>query len=419
MIRFLLFLTFAAVKSQPVVEKYKVEIEPIFESQSVKGSTQIVLKSRTSNNLEFPLYGLTIDKVFADSKITPFNVSKTQLKINLNELKLAAKSIQVKYHGKPDRGIFWGIGYMYSNYDPCGWMICYEEPGIKAPIEIRLTLPSSMKAVANGSLISSSSLITSKRHEVWREDRPYSSYLYGFAIGNFNQASVKIGDVELEYLGYSGKEESLLNKFKDTPRVLQFFEKISGVPIPLKKYTQVLVGNDEAQEKHGFSILGQSYIDPILDNPEEDWAIVHELAHQWWGNLLTCKTWEHFWLNEAVATFMTAAYKQERWGQASYLREMELAKKRYQAALDANFDVPLTFAGTYPSLRIKRAIVYSKGTLFLDALRSDLGEGIFWEGFREYTKKYQLKSVKSQDFQLVMEEVAGRSLSEIFQKWVY
>lgn len=143
------------------------------------------------------------------------------------------------------------------------------------------------------------------------------------------------------------------------------------------------------------------------------------MAHQWWGNLLTCKTWSHFWLNEGVTVFMTAAYKQQRWGQAAYDREMELAKKHYQKAIDAKMDMPLSFAGEYPGIGVRRAIQYSKAALFLDALRTELGEKVFWQGLKDYTVGHQLSSVESRDFQLAMEKAAGTDLSVIFNKWVY
>ena len=116
---------------------------------------------------------------------------------------------------------------------------------------------------------------------------------------------------------------------------------------------------------------------------------------------------------------MTAAYKQMRWGQSAYDREIELAKKRYQRAIDAKFDVPLTFSGEYPSLGIKRSIVYSKGALFLDALRTEIGEKAFWQGLKDYTIKNQLRSVESKDFQKAMEKADKKKLTSIFKRWVY
>ena len=116
---------------------------------------------------------------------------------------------------------------------------------------------------------------------------------------------------------------------------------------------------------------------------------------------------------------MTAAYKEQRWGKESYLRELDLFKKRWQRAIDAKFDVPLSFAGDYPSLSIQRAIVYSKAALFMDALRAEMGEKYFWSGLQSYTKKYAFKSVETSDFQSAMENSSGKNLSKTFKKWAY
>ena len=118
---------------------------------------------------------------------------------------------------------------------------------------------------------------------------------------------------------------------------------------------------------------------------------------------------------------MVAAYKEKRWGRAAYAREMDLARERYQRAVDAGFDVPLTFEGSYPTLGIKRAIVYSKGALFMDALRREIGEKAFWSGLRAYTRAgvRAAGSVESCDFQEAMEASAGRSLAGLFETWVY
>lgn len=117
--------------------------------------------------------------------------------------------------------------------------------------------------------------------------------------------------------------------------------------------------------------------------------------------------------------FMVAAYKEERWGTYAYQREMDLAHKRFAVAKEAKFDVPLAFDGEYPSLRVKRAITYSKGALFLDALRKKLGDDIFWRGIREYTQRNFGKTVTSHDFHIAMARASGVDLSPLFNEWVY
>lgn len=399
-----LFLLFQPVHA---VEKYKVHIQLNFVEKTIKGSTEIFVGNHGKQAFEFPVYGIRINSVKALGKHIPFTFSSSKLKVDLPK---GVRSFNVNYEGTPSKGLVWGENYVYTNYDPCTWMICFEEPGIRAAIEIEIDIPEGMKAIANGDRISKNS---------WSESRAYSSYLYGFAVGNFEVVEEKYSGFEAHFMGIAPKPGELKKKFKETEKIVRFFESKSGVPLPLKTYTQVLVPGNEAQEKQGFALLGANFVDPILVDPTEDWVLVHEVAHQWWGNSITCKTWDHFWLNEGLVVFMTAAYKQFRWGQAAYDREMELAQKRYRSALDAQFDVPLTFSGQYPSLGIKRAIVYSKGALFLDALRKDLGEEAFWKGIKAYTKKFHLKSVESQDFQFVMEQASQKNLKNIFAKWVY
>src|SRR5690606_25363685 len=133
----------------------------------------------------------------------------------------------------------------------------------------------------------------------------------------------------------------------------------AGVPFPHATYTQLLVRGAAAQEVAGFSVLGDDTVRNVLTQREDDWAIAHELAHQYWGNLVTCVDWSEFWLNEGLTTFMTAAWKQHRWGDVWYERELETARTRWVAASDAGWDRPLAFSGQYPDLRTRRAIQYS------------------------------------------------------------
>jgi aminopeptidase N len=206
--------------------------------------------------------------------------------------------------------------------------------------------------------------------------------------------------------------------FQDTGRMIRFFEEKSGVPFPHPRYAQIVVPGDEAQEVSSFSVIGSENVEPILTNPKEDWAIVHELAHQWWGNLITCKSWDHFWLNEGMVVFLTAAYKEARWGKAEYDREMDVARKRYQVAKDQGYDLPLTKSQEPTQLKFRRAIAYSKAALFLDTLRKQMGETAFWSGLKDYSKKYAGKTVESKDFEKIMESKGGSEVTRLFSVWV-
>jgi aminopeptidase N len=390
------------------IQSYKLKIKPNTIEKSLSGSEQI--SANLKGEATIPLNGLIIDKISVDNKVVTVEVRSEKIYLKNTSNKILPVTLDIAYHGSPVKGLVWGNEFVYSAYFICYWMICDEDPGVRSTFEIEITAPSDYKMTASGN---------AHDHNKWSEEKPYASYLFGFAAGKFNEATIATKNTQLRLLGVLDNPESLINKFKDTALALAFFEEKSGVPLPHLIYTQVLVPSSEAQENNAFAVIGNTELDPILTNPQEDWSFVHELSHQWWGNLITCKSWKEVWLNEGITTFMTAAYKEKRWGKEAYEREIGLFKKRYQRAIDAKFDVPLSYAGEYPSLGIQRSIVYSKAALFMDALRSELGEKKFWSGLRSYTKKFAYQSVETSDFQTAMENSSGKNLSKIFKRWAY
>ncbi|MBW3618591.1 MAG: M1 family peptidase, partial [Proteobacteria bacterium] len=196
-------------------------------------------------------------------------------------------------------------------------------------------------------------------------------------------------------------------------------EAKAGVSFPHARYAQVLTTGNAAQELASHALIGRIFLDPILETPEEDWVIAHELAHQWWGNLVTCESWSEFWLNEGVTTYMVAAWKEHRWGRAAYDREMEIARRGRERAAAAGFDKPLSWPGDYPSLGFRRAVQYSKGALFMDALRGQLGDAAFWAGLKRFTRTHAGGTVNSRDFQRAFEAESGRNLQPLFDQWVF
>ncbi|MGZ3690907.1 MAG: M1 family aminopeptidase [Pseudobdellovibrio sp.] len=387
-LKIFIFLLLAFFQAQ--ADDYKVALTPDFKNKSIKGSTEIKL-DEAATKFSYPIENLQIDRITPKAD---FTTDHSQLSLTF---KKKTKSFKVEYHGKDIKGLVFGKDYLYSNFDTCTWMICNIEPANRGSFKISLKLPRGFSAVTSQN-----------------ENQPYSTYLFGFAAGKFNEA----GSGRVKFFGVDSSE-SMVKKFNDTERMMKFFEEKSGVKYPHNHYTQVLVNGSEAQEKNSFSLIGQDELDPILENPHEDWVIAHELAHQWWGNLLTCKDWSEFWLNEGITVFMVAAYKEEHWGKADYDHEIELFKKRYQNAIDAKFDVPLTFKGEYPSMKIKRAIVYSKGALFMLELRKKMGDEAFWKGLKIYTQSHTHELVESKQFQAAMEEAYLNKLDDIFNKWVY
>jgi aminopeptidase N len=405
------------------VTRYNTRVELDVTGKSVRGDTELlfVRSSAPQATVRFPLNGLHVDAVRYDGKEVSFRVDDGVLTIPLPaETASSTERVTMAYHGSSGRGLVFDDRLVYGTFFTCHWMVCSEEPGDKAAFGLEVIVPATYRVVASGQLVEERLDESGRLHSRWAEERPYSPYLYGFAAGELVEARLPAEDATLRVLGVKGSEseESLRLKFHDTPRMLRFLRDRAGVPLPDGEYTQVLVPGHQAQEKSSFSLIGTAYLDPILEDPMEDWVIVHELAHQWWGNLVTCRDWSHFWLNEGIATLMTAAYKEERWGRAAYERELALCRSRWDVAKGAQFDVPLAYAGSYPSLGSRRAIQYSKGALFLNRLREELGDEAFWAGLRVFTRRHAGGTVTSADFQRAMQEAASRDLTPLFREWV-
>lgn len=406
------------------VTRYELTLTPDLTDKSVSGFETIVLQSRQNGlgAVAFSPNLLTIDAATVGGQPVRVALADQALVFELPHpvAKGDSLTLRIAYHGVPARGVVFGATSAYTSYFACDWMVCTQDaPGDKAAFALDLRLPMGMVSLGPGT--QSAKVRQGAGIEVhrWRASRPYSAYLFGFAFGHFNQAVGKEGGTRLTYLSDTASAAELQQRFAPTGAMVQFLSEKAGVPLADGRYTQLLVSGDEAQEAATWSVIGAENLGPSSLTPQDDWAIVHELAHQWWGNLVTCATWRDFWLNEGITTFMTAAWKESRYGRAAYVAELDLARARVAKVREQGWDRPLAFAGPYPSLRERRAVQYSKGALFMDHLRTQLGDDAFWRGLRNYTIEHAGGVVTSADLQRAMEQASGRDLSETFNAWVF
>ena len=406
------------------VISYDVTLTPDLASKTVKGHETIRLR----------IGGTDMDAL----PFSPNTLSITELKINgrsaaivSDEKSISFKAkhtfkrgsrviLSFKFSGAPKRGVNAVPGGLYTSYFACDWMVCRQDtPGDKAMLSLSLNVPNDMITLAPGSLMQSRRASKALTKQRWKTQQPYSPYIYGFAVGSFERAEKKIGGSKLVYLNATGISQDLLTKFAGTPDMVAFLSSKTGLPLPASSYTQLLVPGQEAQEAATYSLIGVEALDHDLAEPDTEWLLIHELSHQWWGNIVTCANWQEFWLNEGMATFMTAAWKEHRYNKAAYDAELDNARKKLAAARDKGFDKPLAWDGKYPSLGTRRAVQYSKGALFLDHLRNMMGDAAFWEGIKIYTKVHAGGTVTSADFERAMQGATSRDLGPEFKTWVY
>jgi aminopeptidase N len=201
--------------------------------------------------------------------------------------------------------------------------------------------------------------------------------------------------------------------------MLGFFAGRAGVPYPGASYTQVFAHGTPMQEVGWFTLLPEQYADDLLAHPDELWLMAHELAHQWWGIGVTCRTWSDFWLNEGIATFLADVYLGERFGDARYRREIEHSRQVWAQMKQEGQDRPLHFTGWATPQQAGGRLPYHKGAWVLHLLREEIGADAFWRGFGAYTREHWQGSATSADLCQAMERASGRSLSAFFGAWVY
>ncbi|MGB9178902.1 MAG: M1 family metallopeptidase [Pyrinomonadaceae bacterium] len=407
------------------VLNYDAQVEPDIAHKTVTGKVAIRFLSRADNlaAIELDCGDMTIDAVRENKEAQKFLKRDHRLHVTLSRPAKAneTREIEVEYHAAPRRGIrfFPEREQVYTVFSTSQWLVCVDAPDDRATLRLSLILPAHLSVVANGRLVSRHNTSGKRVVYVWKQDNPVPTYIFGFVAGRFRTLTEKRGRVQLRYLATQYSDEELRRIFRDTADMINFYEERAGVSYADETYTQVLAAGNADQEMSSFTALSESYGRTVLKDEHDVWLGAHELAHQWWGNMVTCRDWNHFWLNEGMASFMAAAYKEHRFGRAEYLREIEDYRKSYLKVRDAGKDRSLVFPDWLHPTNEDRALVYDKGAYVLHLLREELGERAFWAGIRQYTRAYFGKSVTTPEFQKAMEQASGRNLSDFFNKWVY
>jgi aminopeptidase N len=398
---------------------YDVILEPDIAGKSVRGTVRIRF-STEGQEAEFNCGDLAIDSVRLAGAALKFSVADHKVRMSLASSP-RVREIEIEFHGTPRYGIqfFPDRQQVYTVFSTSQWMVCVDDPADKSTLTFKLILPASLTPIANGELVSRRELPNNRRVSEWRQRSAIPTYIFGFAAGPFHVVKEKHRDIEFQYLATNYTPDEVRRIFRDTPNMLHFFEDRAGVKYSGRTYTQVLATGGVAQEMDSFTALRETYGQQVLKNEQDLWLGAHEFAHQWWGNMVTCRDWNHFWLNEGIASFMAAAYLEHRFGRAAYLREIETYRTNYEKVRSAGKDKSLVFPDWLRPTREDRTLVYDKGAYVIHLLREEMGELKFWKGLRLFTQRHFGKSVVTSDFVTAMEEANEKSLKEFFAKWVY
>lgn len=340
-------------------------------------------------------------------------------------------TISIQYSCKPKAGIYfiqpdstdptcrrqiWSQGEDTDNHF---WFPCYDYPNDKATSEVIATVPESYVLLSNGKLIGSSRDAKRKTRTFhWAESKPHSSYLIMIAAGEYEVIQDHCGSLPLEYYVYKDRVEDGVRSLAKTSAAMKFFQDRIGVPYPWEKYAQIWISdfmwggmeNTSAvtMNDDGYLLDARAAIDFTSDD-----VVAHELAHQWWGDLVTSRDWNHLWLHEGFANYFEALFKEHEKGDDYFHYDLEQQASSVLNTEAAQGRRPLVGKDGYT------ANVYSKGCWVLHMLRTILGEQEFWNAMRYYAHRFAFRNVDSHEFMLAVEDATGQNLSWFFEQWVY
>lgn len=411
------------------VTHYMLDLAITTQPNYLKGDVKIagVCKRDSSSSLTLDLTNtMRVDSVRVNGQKVTYAQAAGALNIALLPAAALGSSLSVEifYRGIPVPTGFGsfvfdshlGVPWIYSLSEPFGardWWPCKDDPSDKADsADIIVTCDSTFKVGSQGKLVSAVNHGDGTTTYHWQEQYPIASYLISLAISNYAQFSnwFRYSPTDsMEVLNYVlpehySKATVVLPRVVD---MLSIYSELFGLyPFINEKYghAEFAGGGMEHQTMTSIGIF------------EED-VVAHELAHQWFGDMITCRSWADLWLNEGFAQYCTALYRERKYGSVSYWDYMD---KQVHAAASASGSVGVPDTITPGSL-FNSALIYSKGAAVLHMLRHLVGDTLFFRALRAYANDPLLKysTASSVDLQRVFENASGKSLSYFFREWLY
>lgn len=374
--------------------------------------------------------GMMVDSVSISGKAIPFSHTNDALLVNLDPAYSAGKEItfQIKYHGLPADGLHigptkYGDRSFFSDNWPNkarNWLPVIDHPSDKASCEFLIKAPLHYKVVSNGLLMEESYINDSTRLTHWKQSAPISTWLYTIGIADFAvQYADRFEGKSIESWVYSKDRIAGFYDFAvPTKDVLSFFsdyvgpfayEKIANIESP------VVSGGMEAASAIGYSdklVTGDRSVRTRN-------VIIHELAHQWFGNAVTENNWDDAWLSEGFATCFTMLFIEHQYGNKEFLSEWEKAKQSFKKFYEKDSTYSIVADRTAEKGLVTNTATYQKGACILLMLRDMIGEDAFKKGIRTYYKKFMNANASTRDFQLEMEKSSHQDLSAFFNQWLH
>jgi len=388
-------------------------------------------------HLDFDCAEITVFSARVNGKDAAFDLHDDKLRVQLAQPAKSGETFEVnlKYEGKPTSGLYfilpdrddpgrpkevWTQGEAEDTHH---YIPIYDYPNDRTTSEMILTVPSDWLTVSNGKLLSVQDAPDGQKTWTWRQSLPVSTYLISFVAGEYTEKKDTWRNIPLTYNVPRGMEDTIDPTFRHTKEMLDFFSERFGVPYPWDQYAQSAVDDFVASGMENVSATTLAardilHADFASERPEGvDSLISHEMMHQWFGDLVTCKDWTNTWLNEGFATFGAHLWEEHSYGADSadyhYWREQNGWMQSKEL-----YPIPIVTREINDSVEYV-GNVYDKAGWVIHMLREEMGDAAFFPALKHYLEVNRLQNVVTADLAKAIEESSGTNVDRFFDQWIY
>lgn len=303
------------------------------------------------------------------------------------------------------------------------WFPCFDYPGQLATSEIRVRVPKQFLAISNGELLSSEEIGNEKIYH-WLQKQVHPTYLMTLAVGDFAEIKDEWRGKPVIYYVEKNRVADVRRSMGKTPAMMEFFSQKYGYPYPFPKYAQVCVDDFifGGMENTSTTLLTERCLldeRAALDNRSTETLVAHELAHQWFGDLIVIKHWSHAWLKEGMATYAEVMWTEHEYGsqEAAYYRLKEA--RNYFNEDSTRYRRPIVTHIYREPIELYDRHLYEKGACVYHMIRAELGEEMFFRAIHTFVQDNAHKTVETIDLLRAIEKATGRNLTFLFDQYVY
>ena len=374
--------------------------------------------------------GMEVSNVLSNGQDLKFIHTNDELVISLPELLQHHQRLKIviKYQGVPATGLKIGNNkygdrtFFSDNWPNRGrhWLPMIDHPYDKAMCEFIVTAPSHYQVISNGLKVEETNLNDDKKLTHWKQSVPIASWLYVLGVADF--AVQYLDDFDGKsiqtWVFKQDRDAGFFDFAEPTKKVLEFYSDYIG-PFSYEKLANIQSNSVSGGMEAASAIL---YSDnSVKGDRNVRWrnVVIHEIAHQWFGNSVTEYDWDDVWLSEGFATYFTLLFIEHQYGREEFVRGLRSSQKRVDTFYDENPEYTIVHNNLKDMKDVTSSQTYQKGSWILHMLRGVLGTDVFWEGIKSYYAKYKDLSASTDDFKKIMEEVSDQNLDTFFRQWLY